>query len=458
MPGVYHAECIAFKPPIHYRSSGHDYGYHNIWFVVRLPLRAYLLPFAIRAALEPLAARASGRKLNLTPWFPVAQVEDPDSPIPFPEDERLTAEVLATIVRTFDPRVYRPAVIEGTKSGGPAHYTGEYNEPLGWVTALDFDGVHLWAQCVEIVEPDGTGRIEDAVSTGHLGRSIGWWTDKAGVEGGKMLRHLALLASEPEGQTMLALPPLTHYFKDAFGAVEGARADTEKFITSPAIVPGATQQERSEMTPEEIEALSGKLEGAATRAIEAFRSDLPTQIASAVKDEVAKTETAFTGKLSDALKPVTDQIEALRTESTEKFAALSTEVEAAKAAATQQTARTREQGYRSDLKTLENELKITPAEVEPTVTALLAMPEEAATAYLGVLKGRSAIIGSAGRQVLQIQGDGDELTQIEIPDGADPATFEAAVRAEASLPADKKGDPFAFLHAAKPFLNSGRAN
>lgn len=417
-----------------------------------------LLPLAVRAVIEQVAARATGRSLRVSPWIPIAQVEDDDLVLSFPEDQRLTPERLQLMVRNFDPRVYRPAVI--CAMDGPAHYTGEYGEPLGYLTALDFDGVHLWGQAVEIVEPDGTGRIEDAVSGGCLGRSIGWWMEKPGVDGGIMLRHLALLSGEPEGQALLALPPLTQYFKSAFGAEAGSRADGEKFVTSRAT---AAPAGRSEDTMDEKQILS-EIKTLLAGAQAETKADIKEAVDGAVSE--VKSEVA---DIRSAVDPLKAQIETVRAENaaklevletgraetTAELAALKTEIAAARAESGQRLADARESGYRSTLEGLVGEGKFAAGEVASEIEGLMVRTEEKATERLTLLKARQPLLGPATRAALKIQGpEGAEPLVVPIPPGADPQAFELAARAEASLPADKKNDPEAYRAAVKALLPS----
>jgi hypothetical protein len=180
-----------------------------------------------------------GRPLRLSGWIPLAQVQDGDSPLP--KHQCLYPLQMRALVHNFNNSKYRPPVIFGTTLGSRAQLKNPL-EPGGYIADLDFDGIHVWGRFAEIVDPDGTPRIEDAVRSGHLGRSIGYWATNAGAKG-FMFRHLALLAGEPKGQRDLDLPSLTSYFGETLG-VEGARAAAKPFVCTKVLWPPTPERQQ----------------------------------------------------------------------------------------------------------------------------------------------------------------------------------------------------------------------
>ena len=79
--------------------------------------------------------------MNDLTWVVLARVEDGDSLF---ADDPITAPMLAEMARVYDPKVRMAPVISGydpsTNTAGPAHFSGEYTPPLGYVRALEFDG------------------------------------------------------------------------------------------------------------------------------------------------------------------------------------------------------------------------------------------------------------------------------------------------------------------------------
>lgn len=98
-------------------------------------------------------------------WAVLARVEDEDSL--FPPEERLSPEFFTELVETYDPDFRRAPVISGydpkTGTAGPAHWVGEDLAPLGFIRALNFDGLNLYGEIEEI-----DGRVTDAVADGFL--------------------------------------------------------------------------------------------------------------------------------------------------------------------------------------------------------------------------------------------------------------------------------------------------
>jgi len=149
-------------------------------------------------------------------WAVLARVEDEDSL--FPPAERLDPAFFRAMVESYDSDFRKAPVISGydpkTGTAGPAHWVGENLAPLGFVRALNFDGLNLWGQIEEI-----NGRVTDAVANGFLQRSIGFWRRSPEVDGRPYLRHFALFGGEQPG--IPNLPPLDQYFSADAGEVQG---------------------------------------------------------------------------------------------------------------------------------------------------------------------------------------------------------------------------------------------
>ncbi len=269
--------------------------------------------------------------MNDLTWVVLARVEDGDSLF---ADDPITAPMLAEMARVYDPHVRMAPVISGydpsTNTAGPAHFSGEYTPPLGYVRALEFDGMNLWGAIEEIKGSDGQGLVSERVAMGFLQRSIGFWSAMPDFPGKKKppyLRHLALLGGEPAG--IPNLPPLTEYFVATLGEqngriVAGAGFAVRHLLDTPRpAVPAPetpTPKEEDTMTPEEIRAEIASAVAAATAKLTPPDSAaIATAIGEAVRSAVEPISTQLT-----ELRSVTqqNQKDGLRTEVERRFEAL----------------------------------------------------------------------------------------------------------------------------------------
>lgn len=368
----------------------------------------FRLPLAMRALVETAKFRASGGKLRLTGWFPIAQMEDLDELAPFPHAERLYPSRMRQIVATFNAAKYRPPVIRGTAGAvpGPAHYTGEYAEPSGYVVELDLDPVHLWGRAAEIIEPDGTPRMERDIAAGHLGRSIGFW-----VGDYFKMRHVALLTGEAEGQMEAGLPPLSSYFDSTLGRDEGARATAREYRVTRTLFPGS-RVAISTPTPQEAHSM----DEAAIRAL------------------LGEFSTATAAQLTEHLAPVTTQITGLRADLVTAQAEVTTLRQAVE---TSQRAG-RESAIRTQLDGLVRAQRFSPAGVDLEVRTLLALPQDLADERLRTLATAEAVPASM-RTVFAITGATGTAENVTISGDVDAMSARAAIETRAIL-ADPKAD------------------
>lgn len=268
--------------------------------------------------------------MNDLTWVVLARVEDGDSLF---ADDPITAPMLAEMARVYDPKVRMAPVISGydpsTNTAGPAHFSGEYTPPLGYVRALEFDGMNLWGAIEEIRGDDGQGLVSERVAKGFLQRSIGFWPampDFPGKRKPPYLRHLALLGGEPAG--IPNLPPLTEYFVATMGEqngriVAGAGFAVRHLLDTPRPAVPATEtptpKEEDTMTPEEIRAEIASAVAAATASLKPDSAAIATAIGEAVRSAVEPLSTQLT-----ELRSVTqaNQKDGLRTEVERRFEAL----------------------------------------------------------------------------------------------------------------------------------------
>jgi len=241
--------------------------------------------------------------------------------------------MLAEMARVYDPKVRMAPVISGydpsTNTAGPAHFSGEYTPPLGYVRALEFDGMNLWGAIEEIKGEDGQGLVSERVAKGFLQRSIGFWPampDFPGKRKPPYLRHLALLGGEPAG--IPNLPPLTEYFVATMGEqngriVAGAGFAVRHLLDTPRpavpVPETPTPKEEDTMTPEEIRAEIASAVAAATASLKPDSAAIATAIGEAVRSAVEPISTQLT-----ELRSVTqaNQKDGLRTEVERRFEAL----------------------------------------------------------------------------------------------------------------------------------------
>ena len=332
-------------------------------------------------ALGKLVTRALDRTtgalrgVRTTPWVPIARVED--GPLGHPENTRLTAQVLAEVARNHNPAQYSPAVVVGASPGqtsiGPAHAIGEWLDPVGHVSDMEFDGLTLWARLTDIVERNGKGRIEDAISRGRSHRSVAVWMqappdgNPGSGGGGAMLRHLALIGGEPPGQ--FGLPPLTRYIESALGPEVAQRSATWPVITRsydddlPIDEPADPGAQENDMTPEELQ----------------------TGIAAALKE---------------AMAPLEAKISALEATNTN----LNTGLEATRTMVTGFQAQVAETQIVTRLDALVAAGKVQPAEKDFELAALRAVTPEVRDARLTSLEARRSQIAPTRKSFVPTEG------------------------------------------------------
>lgn len=251
-------------------------------------------------------------------WVEVAKVEGKDSFFSDREDQ-LTADRLKSMAASYDPRFRKAPVIAGFRDGqaGPAHKTGEYLPPLGFVRGLDFDGHFLWAD-IESIE--GTSRIEDAVLDGFHQRSIGAWLKLPELDGSPpYLRHLALLAGEPPG--IPNLTPLDEYYSVQAGETLGRVLANMPFVTynldRDQSVDDRTEED--EMTQEQMDALARAIGSQVAAAVERVA---PKPVAlEQVETKPTETErviSAMESAIQRAVAPLQERLERVEAEKGEQ--------------------------------------------------------------------------------------------------------------------------------------------
>ena len=158
---------------------------------------------------------------QLTPWIPMARVEDSRSDF-FP-DQPITYEDLAECVETFDPQRRRIPVVCGMAGAdsGPSHYKGMYLPSPAKVTALDFDGLTLWGRFLPIIDPvTGEDRFEFGMKNGFTEGSVCIIKNSNETGGKAMLWHHAQLGMG-EGPGIANMPSLDEWLGG--GETEAAR-------------------------------------------------------------------------------------------------------------------------------------------------------------------------------------------------------------------------------------------
>lgn len=144
-------------------------------------------------------------------WLPMTRAETLEEPlyldgegqVPVPERARQIPERLAEVAEVYDPEWRMAKVILGR--GGPSHVVGRYQQPVGFIRSVAFDGYLLWG----LVE-DNSHELMWAVRSGAFDRSTRL-TPKSELDGSPWyLDHLALLWAESPVQPNLA--SLEHFW------------------------------------------------------------------------------------------------------------------------------------------------------------------------------------------------------------------------------------------------------
>lgn len=399
------------------------------------------LPIKIRTMAD-FALRSFGRPSPPTCWVPLAQIEDKDDS-PFPVEEQLWPSRMRTMVQNFDAMKYRPPVIRA--DGGPAHFTGEFEPPCGFVTAIDFDGVTLWGRFTQVPGWTG-GRVDESVSDGLWGRSIGFWYAYGGQANNFKLRHVALLGGEPEGQMDQGLPPLTRYFQSSYanlpggGAQEATRADSTPFA-----VRSFTTRQRANVNPSQEDFSMNDTD------LRALLDGLATRTAS----EALAAVTAAVQPLQEQLATVSGTVATLQADLTASRAETTAAKEAAAAAvATQQAEakRSKEAGYRSRLSALTTSFRVAEGEIPQKVEILMALPDELAEKEIAALAAREPAVSEAGRTVLTI-ADGAATSSFRLAPGIEARSAEAYFRTAKTLPKDAAPEARATAFARAGMVN-----
>lgn len=290
-----------------------------------------------------------------TAWIPLARVEGDESM--FPEDERVTADLLRETAETYDPLHRRAPIVSGDGPvRGDVHKVGELNPPLGWIERLEFDGLNLWGLAV-----DAGGRLREAIKDGFVRGSIAIWPSLPDADGKAYLRHFGFVGAQAAGTANL--PDLEPYFAGFDSADEGSAATmrTLPYITR------TTPDDREEEDSMEQKELMDKLDeiarsvGASLEGQAALRAEVEGQKATIEKltSDLAATKEA-------AEKAVTDAGSIART--------------------------AREAQYRTAVSGLAKEGKILPAEVDEEVGILMTRTDEEADKRLKVLAARTATV------------------------------------------------------------------
>lgn len=193
-------------------------------------------------------------------WVVAARAEGDDSP--FPEKIRFTPERLQQIADSYDPGFRVAKVICGydpdTGVAGPAHHVGPWNKPVTPITALNFDGVNLWAQI------EDNDRLRSLVDDGFDQYSVYASTGIQGLEKDEWyLRHVALLGGENPG--IPAMPAMGEMLRSADGSSEIIRTIPSSFLEDEKPEPLEEAEMKTEETLNQllasVEALTQKVEG-----------------------------------------------------------------------------------------------------------------------------------------------------------------------------------------------------
>lgn len=290
---------------------------------------------AVAQADQDEADRAAGKDSVGDPWIVLARVEGDDSIIA--KKDRLTANDLRAMAESYDP-AHRKAPIVLTHKG---------EQSLGYIEAVDFDGVNLLGLPSQIKDTDGEGLVTKAVSRGWIERSIRFWRNSPELENrAPYLIHVALLSGEAPAQH--SLPPLS----DAFSR---SLPEAEVFC------------DRSLLDEPEI------------------------------PQETPMDETKLAELLDRSLKAALEPIEG-RLKAAEDRAV---NAEATAAAATESN---RKAAIEGELRQLIVEGRVTPAEKESELDMLLALPADKATKRLGDLRARSRMIRSVETEIVAKDG------------------------------------------------------
>lgn len=101
----------------------------------------------------------------------VARVEDDRSA--FPAKYRITPEIARKTCESYDPKIYRAAVICSANGEEPHKGASSYAAPAGYVSGLEFDGLAIWAWVDSIVDPvTGLSRMDWLATNGHTCVSV----------------------------------------------------------------------------------------------------------------------------------------------------------------------------------------------------------------------------------------------------------------------------------------------
>jgi hypothetical protein len=147
----------------------------------------------------------------------IARVEDERSP--FPADYRITADIARKVCESYDPKIYRAAVICSANGETPHEGASASASPAGYVSALEFDGLNIWGYVDSIVDPvTNLSRMDWLVQNGHTCVSVNICLSRC------ILLHLAQL---PDGNLpgIFGMPNLLDFgFGLSMTEIEALRA------------------------------------------------------------------------------------------------------------------------------------------------------------------------------------------------------------------------------------------
>lgn len=358
-------------------------------------------------------------------WMVLARIEGDDSLF---ADDPITEKELRDMAGSYDPEFRKAPIITGYDpdggASGPSHWVGEFNAPLGFATALAFDGLNLWGEVEQRYDEDGVGLVEKAVAKGFLQRSIGWWRKLVEVKNKPYLRHIALLGGEPPG--IPNLPPLDQYFRSMVGEQLGRVVENAPYCVrnmfnaprpaaSPASRGGNTEEKAMEIDEKQLEQIVARTVASTLKAER--EANPPVDVAKASEEAVAR-----------AMAPLNEKIEKM-TEELEK--------ERERTAASLLETRTAEIGRRLDA--LVESGRVTPAEAKEERSFYEGLAHEKVQARLDTLE-RRAPNARLSQQYRGIEvGSGDDAATVEIdrrnyslPEGetlVDPTSLRAVAEA-----------------------------
>lgn len=324
----------------------------------RLKLSAAEIAFAMARL-----AIGTGGGLREGPWIPLVQAESPrragtGAVIAHVEGSGggpIGRDIIEAMARTYDPQVHAAPIIANEGKGNP-HHTAEADPPAGYILRLLATPTHLWGKPVEIIDAeDGRSRLEKWIAHGWTHRSVFVW-DRFDIPEGPYLRHVALSGGFPEGQG--GNPPMSWYYPQALKLI----APTAERL-APLDAAGLTR-------------LTYDTTGEAQAAPEEENAMDPKEVAAMMQEAIAGAMTGVMEKLG-ALGTETKEALAASTEAVNaRFATMEGELTALKTQIAEGAQAGEKVQLNARLEILEGQGRLAPADREPELAELLALPAD----------------------------------------------------------------------------------